>query len=106
MEMDTPDEPAARRSDPRFRLERGLDILEAWSRTASQATRNAVYRVLFAVQDGSVFRRYETVDSYALPHEFSVHLHDDLVIGIRLADQSFAIGYIGPARQVPPAAAA
>jgi uncharacterized protein DUF6235 len=84
--------------DPRFRLERGLDILDTWSRRASQATRNAVYRALFSVQDGSVFRRYRTIDSYVDPQEFCVYVHDDLVIGIRIDDGAFGIGYIGPAR--------
>jgi len=98
MDMMTP------KSDPKFRLERGLDVLENWSRTASQANRNAVYRALFAVQDGSVFQRYRTIDSYAVPQEFFVFLHDELVIGIRLDDGAFAIGYIGPACQARPAA--
>jgi hypothetical protein len=84
--------------DPRFRLKRGVDVLDIWSRTATQATRNAVYRVLFAVQDGSVFRRYRTIDSYLDPQEFCVYVHDDLVIGIRIDDGVFGIGYIGPAR--------
>jgi hypothetical protein len=97
MNMITPGESAASRSGPRFRLARGMDVLDSWSQTATQAARNSVYRVLFAVLDGSVFRRYSTVDSYARSQEFFVYLHDDLVIGIVLDDGSFTIGYIGPA---------
>ena len=105
MDMIAPDGPAASRSEPRFRLDQGLDILESWSLTASQATRNAVYRALFAVQDGSVFQRYRTIDSYAVPQEFFVYLHEELVIRIRLDDGVFAIGYIGPACRSGQAAA-
>lgn len=94
--MVTPDESAISQSGPQFRLERGLDVLDSWSRTASQAQRNAVYHVLFAVLDGSVFRGYQTVDSDALPGEFCIHLRDDLVIRIRLDETTFTIDYIGP----------
>lgn len=95
-DMFTPDEQTADQSGPRFRLERGLDVLDDWSETASQATRNAVYRALFAVLDGSVFRRYSTLDSYVRPQDFCVYLHDELVIGIQLDDETFTIDYIGP----------
>jgi hypothetical protein len=92
--MNTPEMPAV---GPRFRLEQGLDVLDDWSEHASQATRNAVYRALFAVQDGTVFQRYRTIDSYAVLQEFYVCLNDELVIKVRLDDGVFTIGYIGPA---------
>ena len=96
MDMITPDESAASCSAPRFRLEHGLEVLDTWSRTATQASRNAVYRALFAVLDGTVFRRYRTLDSYEEPQEFSVYLRDELVISVRLDDGIFRIDYIGP----------
>lgn len=100
MGMIRPDGPATDQSCWRFRLEDGQNVLDAWSETASQSSRNAVYRLLFAVQDGSVFRRYQTVDD-ARALGFSVYLTGDLVVRIQLDDNAFTIAYIGSASCLP-----
>lgn len=96
MDMITPDESAGARSGARFRPAQGMDVLDVWSRTASQSARNAVYRVLFSVLDGTVFDRYLTLDAGTVTSEFRVHVRNDLVVKIRLDEDAFAIAYIGP----------
>jgi hypothetical protein len=81
---------------PHFRLDTGLSLLEQWSATASQTQKNSVYKALFAVTDGSVFRRYIVFDDREHSREFSVMVKEDLVIKIRILDvDAFAIRYIG-----------
>lgn len=99
MDMTTPDEWAASPSGPQFHLEHGLGVLEAWSRTASQAARNAVYRALFATLDGSVFRQYRTINSYEDPKECCVYVREDLIVWVRFDDGGFTIDYIGPVQR-------
>ena len=95
MGMIRPPEPAIGQSYWRFRMAHGQDVLDAWSEKASQPNRNAVYRLLFAVQDGSVFTRYDTVDD-AGDLGFSVHLAGDVVVRIKIDDdEAFTIDYIG-----------
>lgn len=80
----------------KFRMETGLDVLDGWSETASQSKRNAVYKALFAMQDGSLFRRYRIVDDFQRPNELYVILKDDLVLKIRVNTfDSFGIVHIG-----------
>jgi len=90
MGMTVPREPATGRSPWRFRLAHGLDLLDDCSETAFQSRRNAVCRLLFAVQDGSVFRRYETVDDASVL-DFAVRLTGDLVVRITLEGETFTI---------------
>ena len=80
----------------RRRLSSGLDRLDQWSDTASQAERNAVYKALFAVQCGSVFRSYPVAPGADLPEEFVVLVRPHLALRIKLADSdAFGICYIG-----------
>lgn len=92
--MIRPDGPAADQTCWRFRLAHGQDLLDAWSTAATQSSRNAVYRLLFAVQDGSVFRRYPVVDDERAL-DFSVRLRGDVVVTIRIDDDTFKIVRIG-----------
>jgi hypothetical protein len=81
---------------PRFRLDTGLPLLEQWATTASQTQKNAVYKALFAVTDGSVFRQYIVFDDREHSREFSVMVKEDLVVKICILDvDAFAIRYIG-----------
>lgn len=80
----------------RRRLSTGVDRLDQWSENASQAERNAVYKALFAVLCGSVFRSYPVVTGTDRPEEYVVRVRPDLVIRIRLAaGDAFGIAYIG-----------
>jgi hypothetical protein len=81
---------------PHFRLDTGLSLLEQWAQTANQTQKNAVYKALFAVTDGSVFRNYIVFDDREHSREFSVMVKEDLVVKICILDvDSFAIRYIG-----------
>jgi uncharacterized protein DUF6235 len=80
----------------RFRMDTGLEVLEDWTDTAKQSVKNAMYKALFAVADGSVFRTYKIVDDLQRPSEFFVLVRDDLVLKIRVNSfDSFGITYIG-----------
>jgi hypothetical protein len=85
---------------PRFRLETGLELLDSWAETAGQVEKNAVYRVLFAVADGSVCQTYKVAEDHQRPNEFAVLVRADLVLEIRLhGSDSFGIHYLGPVRR-------
>jgi len=82
---------------PQVRLETGLELLDRWAETAGQVEQNAVYRVLFAVADGSVCRTYKVAEDPRRPNEFAVQVRADLVLEIRLhGSDSFGIRYLGP----------
>ena len=81
----------------RFRLETGLEVLDGWSETATQSHKNAVYKALFAMLDGTLFRGYRIVDDFQRPSELFVIVRDDLVLKIRInCFDSFGIVHIGP----------
>jgi hypothetical protein len=81
----------------RFRLETGLDVLEDWFESAGQVHKDAVYKALFAMVDGTLFRTYRVVDDYQQPSELYVIVRDDLVVKIRVnCFDSFGIVHIGP----------
>jgi Family of unknown function (DUF6235) len=81
----------------RFRLETGIEVLEDWAETASQSKKNAVYRALFAMIDGSLFRTYRVVDDFQRSNELYVIVKDDLVMKIRVnCFDSFGVVGIGP----------
>ena len=85
-----------------MRLHSGLDRLERWSRTAGQTEKNAVYKALFAVADGSVFWAYEVLDDTSRGHEFFVLVRKNLVVKICLHDRdTFGIVYIGSLHSAP-----
>jgi hypothetical protein len=81
---------------PHFRLDTGLALLEQWAATANQTHKNAVYKALFAVTDGSVFRDYIVFDDRSGSREFSVMVKEDLIMKICIEDfDSFGVRYIG-----------
>jgi hypothetical protein len=81
----------------RFRMESGSDVLDAWSENASQSQRNAVYKALFAMQDGSLFRTYRVIDDFQQVNEVFVIVKDDLMMKIRVkCVDAFDIVSIGP----------
>jgi hypothetical protein len=91
---------AGRLSGRHNQLNAGLDLLDEWSETASQAARNTVYRALFAVTDGSLFGSFQTMSHRQRPNELNICLRDDLVVTISRTEPGFFdIAYIGlPAR--------
>jgi uncharacterized protein DUF6235 len=100
--MNTPREPVGSISRPRFRLHSGMELLESWSATAGQAAKNAVYKALFSVADGSVFRAYKTLEDYQRLQEFFIVLNENLVLKIRVHHfEAFGIVYIGPLDGAP-----
>jgi hypothetical protein len=100
--MNNTPEPVGSIPATRFRLETGLEVLDEWSETASQAKRNAVYRALFAMGDGSVFSTYRIVDDFQRPNQLFVIVKDDLVLKLRVnCFDSFSIVYIGPTAAAP-----
>lgn len=91
-----------RRYPPMFRLTSGLDVLDKWSPTATQAEKNAVNRALFAVVDKTVFTEFDVVDEVEKTMEFFVFARSDLVVKIHVHDLgSFGIVYVGPATDAP-----
>jgi hypothetical protein len=79
------------------RMESGFDVLDAWSVTASPSRKNAVYRALFAMQDGSLYRTYRIVDDFQRANEMSVVVKDDLMMKIRVKSfDAFDVVSIGP----------
>jgi hypothetical protein len=93
-------EPSQVNNNPRFRLDTGLDVLEDWAETASQTKKNAVYRALFAMLDGTLFRTYRVVDDFQRLNEVFVIVKDDLMMKIRVnCVDSFDIVAIGPCGQ-------
>lgn len=86
----------------RFRMDTGISVLENWAEDARQSRKNAVYRALFAVADGTVFRTYRIVDDFQHANEFFVILKDDLVLKVRVHDfDSFGLVYVGPVANAP-----
>jgi hypothetical protein len=80
-----------------FRMETGLDVLEDWAEAASQHEKNAVYKALFAMQDGSLFRTYRVIDDIQRAGELFVIVRDDLVMRLRVNRvDSFSVVAIGP----------
>lgn len=78
--MNEPTEPGSTLPRSRFRLETGLDVLHEWALTAAQSRKNAVYKALFAMLDGTLFRTYRIVDDFQRPSELYVIVKDDLVV--------------------------
>jgi hypothetical protein len=90
-------EPSKVNGTPRFRMDAGFDVLEDWAETASQAKKNAVYKALFAMQDGTLFRNYRVIDDFQRPNEVFVIVRDNLTMKIRVnCVDSFDVVAIGP----------
>jgi Family of unknown function (DUF6235) len=95
-------EPAKNVHRPRFRMDTGLEVLEDWAATATQSEKNAVYKALFAVADGSVFKAYRIVDDWQQLSEFFVVIRDDLLLKICVHSfDSYGIVYIGAQEGAP-----
>jgi hypothetical protein len=100
--MNDPERILGRIAGRHNQLNGGLDVLDTWSETATQAARNAVYRALFAVTDGSVFRFFQTSSHRARSDEIMVYLRADLVMTISQTEADlFGIAYIGPLDGAP-----
>ena len=86
----------------RFRLDMGMARLDDWADTANQIDRNAVYKALFSVADGTVFQAYKVLDDVHQAREFFVMVRDDLVVKICFHESdAFGILYIGPINDGP-----
>lgn len=84
------------------KLNAGLHELEQWAETARQAQKNVLYKALFSVTDGSVFRQYSILRDAQNPWEHFVLVRENLVLKISFQDPgSFGILYIGPLDGAP-----
>jgi hypothetical protein len=93
---DFQNESAASTSRSNRQLDAGADVLATWSETAGQSHRNAIYRALFSMIDGSLFRTHNVVDDVAAANEFFVVVKSDLVLKLRVNGfESFDVVYIG-----------
>jgi hypothetical protein len=80
----------------RLRLGSGLDVLNAWTDSASHADATAVANALFAIVERSVYRDYPVIDDSTVSRELVVVIRDDLAIRVRLDDvEKFSIIFIG-----------
>jgi hypothetical protein len=84
-----------------FRLDGGIDQLEAWAATARQVQKNHLYKALFAVTDGSVFNTHGVLQDTENPHAKFILVRQDLVLKVSYAQDSFGILYIGPLEGAP-----
>ena len=86
----------------RFRLNMGMGRLETWAATAGQIDKNAVYKALFAVSDGTVFQNYKVLDDVHQAREFFIMVRPDLVVKVCFHEtDAFGILYIGPINEAP-----
>jgi Family of unknown function (DUF6235) len=86
----------------RFRLNMGMGRLETWAATAGQIDKNAVYKALFAVSDGTVFQNYKVLDDVHQAREFFIMVRPDLVVKVCFHEtDAFGILYIGPIEEAP-----
>jgi len=82
----------------RLQLVEGIELLDEWAESASQAQRNIIYEALFAVGDGSAFLIYDIFGDPGDRGNFVVAVRPDLVLKVLLRRQesSFAVRYVGP----------
>jgi Family of unknown function (DUF6235) len=93
---------STRRYPSLFQLTSGVEVLDEWSLTATQAKRNAANRALFAVVERTVFTEYAVADDAEKTMEFFVFAGNDLIVKVRVHDlSSFGIVYVGPAAGAP-----
>jgi hypothetical protein len=85
-----------------FRMTSGIELLDEWSQRATQAERNIVNGVLFAVVGKSVFAEYDVIDDVTKTMEFFVLAKNGLTVKVRIHGMdSFGIVYVGPAHAAP-----
>jgi hypothetical protein len=95
--MKEPMKPSDSAAHSRFRLDLGLDVLEAWAESAPRSEKNVVYKALFAMTDGSLFRNYRVIEDFQAPNEVFVIVRDNLMIKLRINHiDSFELLYVGP----------
>jgi hypothetical protein len=100
--MAVPSEPTGRPKRSAFRLTSGFDVFEEWSRNATQAARNIVNQVLFAIVEKSVFADYDVIDDAEKTMEFFVLARGEITVKVRVHGlDSFGIIYIGAAISAP-----
>ncbi|MDS0136214.1 MULTISPECIES: DUF6235 family protein [unclassified Amycolatopsis] len=81
----------------RLQLTAGVQVLEDWAESATQAERNVVYEALFAVGDGSAFLIYDIFGDPHDPGNFMIMVKPGLVLKIMVqrAESAFEIRYVG-----------
>jgi hypothetical protein len=81
----------------RLQLTAGVEILEEWAETATQADRNVLYEALFAIGDGSAFLVYDIFGDPKNPRNFLIIVKSGLVLKVMVqrAESSFEICYVG-----------
>jgi Family of unknown function (DUF6235) len=81
----------------RLQLVEGIELLDEWAESASQADRNGIYEALFAIGDGSAFLIYDIFGDSREWGGFVVVVKPDLVLKVQLrrTDSAFAIRYVG-----------
>ena len=77
----------------RLQLTAGVQVLEDWAESATQAERNVVYEALFAVGDGSAFLVYDIFGDPHDPGNFMIMVQPGLVLKIMVqrAESAFEI---------------
>lgn len=74
----------------------GFRRLEEWSTSAGQNEKNAAYKALFAIADGTAFRDYTITHDVARLGELVIQVRDNLMIKIRFRHfDAFGLVYIG-----------
>jgi hypothetical protein len=100
--MAIPTEPTRVPASALFRLTTGLDVLDQWSLTATQAEKNVVGDVLLAIAGKSVFARYDVIDDPRRALEFFVLVKCGLAVKVRVYSlNAFGVVYVGPACSAP-----
>ncbi|KDN18880.1 DUF6235 family protein [Amycolatopsis rifamycinica] len=81
----------------RLQLVAGVEVLEEWADSATQAERNVLYEALFAIGDGSVFLIYDVFGDPEDISNFIILVKADLMVKIRVqrAESAFEILYVG-----------
>jgi hypothetical protein len=81
----------------RLQLTAGMDVLDEWAETATQAERNHVYEALFALGDGSAFIVYDIFGDPRDPGNFIVMVKPGLVLKVMVqrSDCAFEIRHVG-----------
>lgn len=80
----------------RLKLNLGLARLEKWAGSAGQAEKNALYKALFAVADGTVYNTYKVLDDVSRDGESFVVVRDNLIVKICFREPDvFGVLYIG-----------
>jgi hypothetical protein len=81
----------------RLQLTAGVELLEEWAESATQAERNVVYEALFAVGDGSAFLVYDIFGDPRDPGNFIVMVRPKLILKVMVqrAESAFEIRYVG-----------